>query len=103
MILREALENTLLLGLARRGLDPVVEEVVALLQRLLVGCALGAPAAIDVEVREDAKEPRAEVRPRRVRLPAAEGPRVGLLHQVLRLLFGARDASCHAIDLICKC
>ena len=102
MVLRESLEHALLIGLAGDVLDPVVEEVVALLQWLLVGRPLCAAPAVDVQIREDAQQPGAQVRPGRVRLPAAERPRVGLLHQVLGLFLGARDASSHAVNLICK-
>ena len=83
-------------------LEPVVEEVVAFLERLLIRRPLGAPAAVDVQVREDAQKPRAEVRPGRVRLPAPKCPGVGLLHQILGLFLGAGDPSGHPIYLVCK-
>src|SRR5262249_2611816 len=68
-------------------LDLVVEVVVAVLvDRRGLRRALLPAAAIDVEVGEDSKEPRAEVRARSERAPAAKGARVRLLHQVLRLL-----------------
>ena len=40
--------------------------------------------------------------PGREGLPAAEGPGVRLLHQVLGLFLGPRDAPSHSVDLICK-
>ena len=86
--------------LARRLLELVVEVVVAFLERLHLGRALLAPAAVDVEVREDPEEPRAQVRPRRVRAPAAERPRIRLLHQVLGLLAAADETPRHPVDLI---
>src|SRR6185503_8539547 len=102
VVLGEPLEDALLVGLARRRLEPVVENVVAFLERLLVRRALRATAAVDVQVREDPQQPRAKVRPGRVRLPAPERPRVGFLHQVLGLFLGAGNAPSHPIDLICK-
>ena len=83
-------------------LHPVVEEVVAFLERLRLGLALKATAAIDVEVREDAEEPRAHVRAGRVRLPAAKGARVGLLDEILCLLARRDETTGNAVDLICK-
>ena len=81
-------------------LEAVVEEVVAFLDRLRRGRALLAAAAVDVEVREDAHEPRAQIRARRIGAPAAEGPRVGLLDEVLGLLARRDEPSRDPIDLI---
>src|SRR5439155_26950411 len=50
-----------------------------------------APAAVDVEVRENAKQPRAQVRSGCERAPAPEGPRVGLLHQILGFFTGTDE------------
>src|SRR5438105_7248426 len=86
-----------------RRLQPVVEEVVAFLERLHVWGALLAAAAVDVQVREDAQEPGAQVRPRLERAPAAEGASVRLLHQVLGLLARAYEVAGHAVDLIRQC
>ena len=91
-VLREPLDDPLLVPRRPSLLEPVVEEVVALLHRLHVGRALLAAAAVDVEVREDAHEPGPEVRPRRVGAPAPEGARVGLLDEVLGLLAASRRA-----------
>ena len=83
-------------------LHAVVEEVVAFLERLRLGLALQPAAAVDVEVREDAEEPRAHVRAGRVRLPAAKGARVGLLDEILGLLARGNEAAGNAVDLVCK-
>ena len=37
---------------------------------------------------------------RRVRLPAPERPRVGVLHQILGFLSGRDEASCDPVDLV---
>src|SRR5262249_22541162 len=71
-----------------------------LFERLHLRGALLAAAAVDVEVGEDAEQPRAEVRPGCVRAPAAKGASVRLLHQVLRLLAAADESPRHAVDLI---
>ena len=85
---RQALDDPLLVevAVAGRRLEPVVEEVVALLQRLRLRRALRAAAAIDVEVGQDAEQPGAEVRAGREAPPAPESACIGLLHQVLGLL-----------------
>ena len=81
-VLREPLDHALLVGVlvGDRGLELVVEEVVAFLERLGVGRALHAAAAVDVQVGQDAQQPGAQVRARLVLLPGAEGARVGVLH-----------------------
>ena len=86
--------------LARGLLELVVEEVVAFLERLHLRRALLAAAAVDVQVGQDPQQPGAQVRPGRVRVPAAERPRVRLLHQVFRLLATADEPSGDAVDLI---
>ena len=86
-----ALDDLLLFGLAARLLEPVVEEVVAFLERLGVRRALPAPAAVDVEVREDAEEPGPEVRARLERPPVAKRARVRLLDEVFGLLAAGRQ------------
>ena len=63
-VLRQPLVDALLVGDRPPGLLELVdEEVVALLERLHVRRALQPAAAVDVEVREDAEEPGAQVRP----------------------------------------
>src|SRR5919201_2002359 len=78
----------------------VVEEVVAFLERLGVGRALDATAAVDVQVREDPQEPRAEVCPGLEGLPAPKCPRVCLLHQILGLLTRRDEPAGDAVDLV---
>src|SRR5206468_11594038 len=72
---------------------------------LQVRCALLPAATIDVEVREDPEQPRAQVRAGLERAPTAEGACVRLLHQVLGLLAGTDEMASDSIDLIrqCKC
>src|SRR4029077_13196424 len=72
------------------------------LERLLIGRPLRAASAVDVQVREDAQEPCAEVRARSERLPAPKRTRVGLLHQILGFFLVARDPTGHSIYLVCK-
>ena len=102
VVLRQSLDDALLVGVAvaRRLLEAVVEEVVTFLERLLVRRALLAPAAVDVQVGEDAQQPGAQVRARRERAPAAERARVRLLDEVLRLLARRDEPPRHAVDLI---
>ena len=83
-------------------LEPVVEEVVAFLERLLIRCPLRAAAAVDVQVREDAQQPGAKIGPGSERLPAPKRPGVRLLHQVLGFFLAARDPTCDSIYLVCK-
>src|SRR5919205_522526 len=74
VVLRETLDDALLVGDAAVGLRQlVVEEVVVRLERLHLRRALVAPAAIDVEIREDPEQPGAEIRAGVERTPAAEG------------------------------
>src|SRR5581483_3411824 len=103
-VLREPLDHAVLVGIlvAERRLELVVEEVVAFLERLYVGRPLQAAAAVDVQIREDAEQPCAEVRARLVLLPRAERARVRLLHQVLCLLARADEPAGDAIDLIAE-
>jgi hypothetical protein len=61
---------------------------------------LDAAATVDVEVREDAEEPGAHVRPRGEAAPATEGPRIRFLHQILRFFPSGNKPSCHTVDLI---
>ena len=105
VVLRQPLDDALLVARAAVAgrLEPVVEEVVAFLERLLIGRALLAPAAVDVQVREDAQEPGAQVRARLERAPTAKRARVRLLHQILGLLAGTDEMAGHPIDLIRQC
>jgi len=57
---------------------------------------------VDVEVRENAQEPGAQVRSGGELAPRTEGTLVRLLHQILGFLTGADKASCHAVDLIAQ-
>ena len=102
-VLREPREHALLLlGLrvaARRG-QAVVEEVVALLHRLGLRPALPRARPVDVQVREDAEQPGAQVRAGLVRAPAPERPRVGLLHQILGLLTRPDQPPGDVVDLV---
>ena len=70
--LREPLDDLLLLEclLALDRRQPVGEVVVAFLERRQVRRSLLPPAAVDVEVGEDAQQPRTQVRTRCVALPA---------------------------------
>src|SRR5207249_1678976 len=101
-ILRQALDDTVLVEhvLAAGGGELVREVVVALLERLHVGRALDAPAPVDVEVREDAKEPGAHVRTRTEGAPAPKRPRIRHLHQIFCLLTGPDQPSRNSVDLV---
>ena len=103
-VLREALDHALLVGvLVGDGrLELVVEEVVAFLERLRVGAALRAAAAVDVEVREDAQEPGAQVGAGLVLLPGAEGACVGVLDEVFGFLAGAGEPPGDTVDLVAQ-
>jgi hypothetical protein len=81
-VLRKTLEHALLVRvlIGHRRLEAVVEVVVAFLERLQVGRALDAPATVDVQVREDAEQPRPQVGPRLELLPGAERACVRVLH-----------------------
>src|SRR5207237_7905071 len=68
-----------------------------------VGGALLAPAAVDVEVGEDAEQPGSEVRAGREGTPAAKGTGIGLLDEIFGLLFGPDEMPGDAIDLVGKC
>src|SRR6266545_711097 len=57
---------------------------------------------IDVEVRQDAEKPGAQIRAGRVGAPAAKRPRIGLLHQVLRLLARGDQATGDPVNLVGK-
>ena len=105
VVLRQPLDDAVLVARAAVAgrLELVVEEVVAFLERLHVGRALLPPAAVDVQVREDAQQPRAQVRAGLERAPTAEGARVRLLHQILGLLAGADEMAGDSIDLIRQC
>ena len=102
VVLREPLDDVLLVSVAvARGLlEPVVQEVVTFLKRLLVRRALLAPAAVDVQVGEDPQQPGTQVRARSERAPAAKGPRVGLLDEVLGLLARRHEPPGDAVDLV---
>ena len=69
VVLREPLDDALLVErlLALGGRELVGEEVVALLERLLVGRPLELAPAIEVQVRQDPEEPGAHVRARACR------------------------------------
>ena len=99
VILREPLVDALL-GRVAGLLELVVEEVVALLERLHVWRALQAPAAVDVEVRENAEEPRAQVRAGLEGLPGAKRAGVRLLHQILSFLSTGHEPPCDPVDLV---
>src|SRR5581483_10700075 len=88
--------------LARSLLEPVEEVVVAFLERLRLRRAMLAAAAVDVHVSEASQQPGTQVSTGSVRLPAAEGARVCLLHQVLGLLAAADEPPRHPVDLISK-
>jgi hypothetical protein len=62
--------------------------------------ALLAATAVDVEVREDAEQPRAKVGSRGERPPAPECARIRLLHQVLGFLARAHEVSGDAEHLV---
>ncbi len=103
-VLAQPLEHTLLVGVltGHLRLELVVEVVVAGLavERRRCRGALLSPAAVDVQVREDPQQPRAQVRPGRVLPPRAKRALVGLLHEVVGLLARARQTACNAVDLV---
>ena len=66
------------------------------------GLRCDAAAAVDVQVREDAQQPGAQVRAGLVLLPGAEGACVGVLHEVLGLLAGAGEPPGDAVDLVAQ-
>ena len=72
--LRQLLDHAFLVGVrvADARLELVVEEVIALFQRLRLGLPLDAAAPVDVEVREDPEEPRPEAAPIKGDLAALE-------------------------------
>src|SRR3954447_3475872 len=100
--LRELLDHALLVERpALRFLDLVVEVVVGMLvYRRRLRRALLSATAVDVQVREDAKQPGAEVRPGSERPPAAERARIGFLHQVLGFLARADEVPRDAENLV---
>ena len=102
VVLGKPAVDPLLVRLAR-FLELVVEEVVALFQRLHVGRALDATAAVDVQVGEDAEQPGAQVGPRLVGAPGTKCARIGLLHQVFRLFPGGHESPGDPIDLVGEC
>src|SRR5712691_2621950 len=69
VVLRQPLDDPLLVRRADGLLELVVQEVVAFLERLDVGGALLTAATVDVEVREDPQQPRPQIRPGTERLP----------------------------------
>src|SRR5262249_9748831 len=102
-VLRQAVDHAVLVRVPvrHRRLELVVEEVVAgLVDRGHLRRALGAAAAVDVDVREDPEQPGPEVRAGLVLPPGAERTGVRLLHQVLRLLAGADQSAGNAVDLV---
>src|SRR5215210_1870522 len=102
-VLGEPLVDALLVrDLAAGVLELLEEVVVARLEGLHVGRALELAAAVDVDVREDAEEPGAEVRSGRELLPASERAGVGLLDEVLGLLPRVDHVPRDSINLICK-
>src|SRR5215210_722708 len=102
-VLGEPLVDALLVrDLAAGVLELLEEVVVARLEGLHVGRALELAAAVDVDVREDAEEPRTEVRSRSELLPASERARVGLLDEVLGFLPRVDHVPRDSIDLIRK-
>src|SRR4051812_40803540 len=100
--LRELLDHALLVERpAVRFLDLVVEVVVRMLvDRRRLRRALLAATAVDVQVREDAKQPGAKVRAGSERPPAAERARVGFLHQVFGFLARADEVPRDAENLV---
>src|SRR5262249_21478205 len=72
----------------------------AFLERLHLGRALRAAAAVDVQVREDPQEPRPQVRAGRERAPTPERPCVRLLHEILGLLARRDEPARDAVDLV---
>src|SRR4029453_13288416 len=101
VVLGEPLPDATPVGVpVTRLFQAVVEELVVLLQRLLVGSALDLAAAVDVQVGKNPEEPGAEVRPGLEGSPRAKGAGVGVLNEVLRLLTGAGQSPRHLVDLI---
>ena len=79
----------------------VVEEIVVRLERpASAACAASRRPAVDVEVREDAQQPRAEIRPGLVRAPASERARVRLLDELVGVLARVREVARDAVHLI---
>src|SRR5450759_5989641 len=102
--LRESIQQSLFVVArvvtARRRVEAVVEGVVAFLQRAFGRSSLLPPASIAVDVGEDAKKPGAHVSARCVGAQTRKSPRVGLLHQLLRLFFRAGEMTSDFVDLI---
>ena len=104
VVLRETLDDAVLVGRTVRGLfEPVVEEVVPFLERLRIWLPLDPTPAIDVQVREDAKQPGTKIRSGRERAPRTKRARVSLLHQVVGLLAGTHEMARDSINLIRQC
>ena len=74
--------------------------VLLIVDRLHVGRALLTPSTVDVQIREDPEQPRAEVGARAVRAPAAKRTGVRLLHEILGLLTRADESPGHPVHLI---
>ena len=99
----ESFSTTLLLVerlLALRLGHLVGEVVVAFLDRLHIRCALDLATPVEVEVREDAQQPGAEIRARGVGAPAPECTTVGVLDKILSLFTGSDEPACYAIHLV---
>src|SRR5262249_46363141 len=103
-VLGQALDHVVRLErlLTGRGSDLVRGVVIRLFEWLGLRRSLDLAAAIDVEVREDAKQPRTEIRARGERLPTPKRPRIGLLHEILCLLTRADESPRNPVDLVCE-
>src|SRR4249920_892240 len=101
-VLRQALDDLVRLErfLAGGRGHLVREVVVGLFELLRLRRALDLATPVDVQVREDAEEPRAQVRPRCERPPTPKCPCVRLLHQILCLLTRADESSRNPVHLV---
>src|SRR6185312_14700316 len=81
----------------------VVEVIVVRLERRRLWRALLAPAPVDVEVRQDPQQPRAQVRARLERAPAPERTSVRLLHEILCFLARPGEVTRNSEHLVAKC
>ncbi len=100
VVLREPFDDTILVGRAVGLRELVVQVVVVRFERLQLRRTLIAPSAIDVEVRQDPQQPRAQIRTRRVRAPASKCARVRLLDEIVRLFPRVREMPRDAVDLV---
>ena len=105
VVLRQPLDNSLLVRRLRARVDAVggelvVQVVVVRLERRRLRRPLAAPPAVDVEVRQDPQQPSAQVRARRVRAPRPECARVRLLYELLRVLARGSEMAGDAEHLV---